>query len=180
MGWPRSLTKWSDCGLRWSFATPNSVILPHSTPDSGSFIIISSSGLDQLGLSENGKNTLRIFLEDVNTLSHQCNGGERCYPSNALWGDLEVYQGLCPGTFYFVWKWKKTWRASMHYLINGERQFWGGMKMGKMFEIFWRVSTNYLISAGLENGDMLPNYPPWCGLSKGSDCDLYLVKMGKI
>ncbi len=56
----------------------------------------------------------------------------------------------------------------------------GGMKMGKMFEIFWRVSTNYLISAGLENGDMLPNYPPWCGLSKGSDCDLYLVKMGKI
>ncbi len=33
----------SPCGLRWFVATSNSVILPHSTPDSGSFAIRLSS-----------------------------------------------------------------------------------------------------------------------------------------
>ncbi len=35
--------------------------------------------------------------------------------------------------------------------------------MAKIFEIFGRASTHYLINAWLDKGDMLPNYAPWCG-----------------
>ncbi len=43
-----------------------------------------------------------------------------------------------------------------------EDQFWG-VKMGKIFETFWRAPTHYLINAWLEKGGMLPNYTPWYG-----------------
>ncbi len=38
------------------------------------------------------------------------------------------------------------------------------VKMGKVFETFWRASTHYLIKVWLEKGSILPNYVPWCGL----------------
>ncbi len=61
-------------------------------------------------------------------------------PSYAPWGHLEAYWGGVTLTKHFV------------------------EKMEKNVDIFWRVSTHYLISALLEKGDMLPNDAPCAGL----------------
>ncbi len=54
-------------------------------------------------------------------------------PNDALCGGLEAYRKSYPDQFLVV-------------------------KMGKIFETFWRASTHYLINGWLEKGDILPNY----------------------
>ncbi len=68
-------------------------------------------------------NKLRYFFDDINALSHQCVVGER---NNTPCGGLEAYQKESYPDLFLV------------------------VKMGKIFETFWRASIHYLINAWLE------------------------------